>query len=180
MNEWPSLLWSSPRNRARTLLGVGILCALCAWLAIPLITVESVLFSGPILAIVGLATTIYGIRHHYPQVTTMGAAHVAICILFVSLVNLLGWGPGAARVPFMLMGAIYILIMAPLSWAIGKALPQVHQFGACPHCGYLLYGLTDPRCPECGQPFDPAWLPKLANLSGTPPPPDGFLNGDGI
>lgn len=25
----------------------------------------------------------------------------------------------------------------------------------CARCGYLLIGLTDPRCPECGTPFDP-------------------------
>lgn len=24
----------------------------------------------------------------------------------------------------------------------------------CPHCDYLLRGLPEPRCPECGQPFD--------------------------
>lgn len=32
--------------------------------------------------------------------------------------------------------------------------------GACRRCGYLLRGLTVPRCPECGQPFDPALLEK--------------------
>ena len=26
----------------------------------------------------------------------------------------------------------------------------------CPQCGYSLTGLTTPRCPECGQPFDPS------------------------
>src|SRR5689334_1067676 len=25
---------------------------------------------------------------------------------------------------------------------------------ACPMCGYNLRGLVDPRCPECGRPFD--------------------------
>lgn len=25
----------------------------------------------------------------------------------------------------------------------------------CVKCGYLLYGLTEPRCPECGKPFAP-------------------------
>lgn len=25
----------------------------------------------------------------------------------------------------------------------------------CTTCGYLLYGLPEPRCPECGPPFDP-------------------------
>ncbi|MGE5608011.1 MAG: hypothetical protein ACM359_02050 [Bacillota bacterium] len=180
MNEWPSLLWSGPRNRARTLLGLGILCTLCAWLAIPLIDVESVLISGPVLTIIGLTTILYGMRHGYHQVAAVGAGHVAICILFASLVNILSWGPNAAREPFMLMGAIYTMLMAPLSWLVGRAVPELRQFGACTHCGYLLYGLREPRCPECGQPFDPSWLPKLTSPPGTPPPPHGLLNGDGI
>lgn len=28
----------------------------------------------------------------------------------------------------------------------------------CSKCGYLLYGLTVPRCPECGEQFDPTRL----------------------
>jgi hypothetical protein len=31
------------------------------------------------------------------------------------------------------------------------ALPPGH----CVICGYNLFGLTEPRCPECGRPFDP-------------------------
>ena len=26
----------------------------------------------------------------------------------------------------------------------------------CRQCGYMLFGLSEDRCPECGQPFDPA------------------------
>ena len=36
----------------------------------------------------------------------------------------------------------------------------------CEGCGYFLIGLTTPRCPECGRPFDPAKLAKLAVGSG--------------
>jgi hypothetical protein len=28
----------------------------------------------------------------------------------------------------------------------------------CPHCGYCLTGLPEPRCPECGLAFDPEQL----------------------
>src|SRR5262245_38374422 len=53
----------------------------------------------------------------------------------------------------------------------------------CIGCGYLLHGLTDARCPECGRPFDPLdsesfttklpyvrwkfWLPGLLLAFGT-------------
>ncbi len=32
----------------------------------------------------------------------------------------------------------------------------------CKGCGYPLLGLTEPSCPECGERFDPADVPKLA------------------
>ncbi len=31
----------------------------------------------------------------------------------------------------------------------------------CESCGYCLYGLTEPRCPECGTPFDADWLRRI-------------------
>jgi len=36
----------------------------------------------------------------------------------------------------------------------------------CHKCGYLLTGLTEPRCPECGTAFDPALLEKLSPNAG--------------
>lgn len=40
--------------------------------------------------------------------------------------------------------------------------------GRCRRCGYLLYGLPEPRCPECGEPFDPAEVHRSRPL---PPEP---------
>ena len=40
----------------------------------------------------------------------------------------------------------------------------------CIHCGYDLRGQLDPRCPECGQPFDPA----LLNRDAARKPPSGM------
>ncbi len=34
-------------------------------------------------------------------------------------------------------------------------LGRLADAGRCRECGYLLRGLTEPRCPECGRPFDP-------------------------
>lgn len=33
----------------------------------------------------------------------------------------------------------------------------------CQKCGYALRGQTEPRCPECGEPFDAALLRKSAD-----------------
>lgn len=39
--------------------------------------------------------------------------------------------------------------------------------GHCHNCGYILQGLTKPRCPECGTEFDPKLLKKLPGAQGT-------------
>ena len=36
--------------------------------------------------------------------------------------------------------------------------PAITDDVLCPACGYMLRGLTEYRCPECGRPFDPAKL----------------------
>lgn len=35
----------------------------------------------------------------------------------------------------------------------------------CDRCGYLLIGLTEARCPECGHPFDARLLPVVPDAS---------------
>jgi predicted amidophosphoribosyltransferase len=46
-----------------------------------------------------------------------------------------------------------------LFWAFGPGIlllflrPTHPRRGHCPRCGYLLRGLPEPRCPECGRPF---------------------------
>lgn len=37
-------------------------------------------------------------------------------------------------------------------------VPRHRAAGRCHECGYSLHGLAEPRCPECGTPFDPRLL----------------------
>ena len=47
----------------------------------------------------------------------------------------------------------------------------------CPHCSYSLVGLTEPRCPECGTPFDRAEL--IDNMRRPNQPlPFGYSQGE--
>lgn len=52
----------------------------------------------------------------------------------------------------------------PLLFALGSVLffwraRRRRRDGVCRKCGYLLIGLTSPRCPECGMPFEAARTP---------------------
>ena len=58
---------------------------------------------------------------------------------------------------------ITILLLTPGAAATSHALIERRRFakwrpvlaaGRCERCGYLLRGLLETRCPECGQPFD--------------------------
>ncbi|RJP37048.1 MAG: hypothetical protein C4547_06315 [Phycisphaerales bacterium] len=50
------------------------------------------------------------------------------------------------------------------------------KVGLCRKCGYSLRGLTVPRCPECGTPFD--W-PPLDSLNRKPMDADNGADADG-
>ncbi len=48
-----------------------------------------------------------------------------------------------------LLGSVAGILIA-LKYVKTKRRPGIF----CQSCGYNLYGLTEPRCPECGTPFD--------------------------
>jgi len=124
--------------------------------------VESVLISGPFLSLAGSCTVLAaGVMRHLAGIL-VGCAQIAICLLFVSLVNILQWDPTEAEHPFHWMATVYVLCFLPSAGVTFLKLPEVGGFGNCEQCGYLLFGLTSPRCPECGRGFDPALLPALA------------------
>jgi hypothetical protein len=97
-----------PRWRA-----VGRIGAAAGWLscvvALGVITrkVESVLISGPLIALIGSLMILSGGLTRDLRVAVLGAAHCAVCVLFVVLVNLRNWDPDDARLPFVGIGTVY-------------------------------------------------------------------------
>lgn len=59
----------------------------------------------------------------------------------------------------------FVMVVGVLYWLMwlsrGRIRRELRQqlidagFAICGPCGYDLRGLTEPRCPECGQPFEP-------------------------
>jgi hypothetical protein len=47
------------------------------------------------------------------------------------------------------------------------SVPQRADPSHCGECGYDLHGLREPRCPECGTPFDPK---EVVGNGGEAPP----------
>jgi len=47
------------------------------------------------------------------------------------------------------------VVMAVIGLQAGEAVGRMQPMDECVYCGYSLIGLTEPRCPECGQPFPP-------------------------
>jgi hypothetical protein len=56
-------------------------------------------------------------------------------------------------------------------WARNRYWP-LHVPGHCVNCGYNLRGLPEPRCPECGQPFEPGAAEETQDGPPTPSPCD--------
>jgi hypothetical protein len=97
-------------------------CAL-AVLLIAAVSVESVLVTGPVLFAFGLLAVLGGIWARSTWGLVAGLGHCAICILFIALVNLLGWSPRTAQEPFLWMGLAYTIASLPVT-LLGARRPR--------------------------------------------------------
>jgi len=111
------------------------------------------------------------------QYVRLMAASMWAAVPFAVLGVVLGGG-----LAYLLDRPLVVLIVSPAVLAAGFALltRQVVrrmdrvQTGdpVCDRCGYLLRGLTTPRCPECGEPFPDDWMttePIATDTAGARP-----------
>ncbi len=63
---------------------------------------------------------------------------------------------GAALLAYIAFVSTFVLVK-PMRRSIREQLLE-KGIPVCRRCGYPLRGLPEPRCPECGQNFDPALL----------------------
>jgi hypothetical protein len=93
------------------------------------------------------------------------------------LTGVAGWFAWRHRLPLGLpeesMGQLALHVGTPVllgagaflaGWKLGRRVRRLE--GRCARCGYSLKDLPEPRCPECGTPFNPADYP---DLSSSPP-----------
>jgi hypothetical protein len=144
----------------RVLLGLTLADCVVGSALAPL-EIESILATGPVLAALGVYLVILAARSGCTRTALLGMCHIAITVGTFLLINLAGWGPDPARLPVSMIAVIYTVATVPLFWRAFREHPKGPDNSRCQQCGYLLYGLIEPRCPECGTPFDPMAVPAM-------------------
>jgi len=149
---------SSWVRRVRASSWVAWIISVVAWILIVAVDVESVMCTGALTLLIGIYQIRPRLFREYRPLWALGIAECGVVILFISLVNIFSWSPSDAEVPFTLMGALFVLTTLPLVIHAWKHPPPLQLPWQCSYCGYLLFGLTESRCPECSTPFDPQHL----------------------
>ena len=129
-----------------TLTLIVCLCGIAALL----IHTETVLFSGPLVAILGIWLIVQGFKRHEMLRAILGGVHCTICALFVVMVNLWHWSPGDARLPFLLMSTVHTIIDGGLvltMWRRFSAMPRA-QAACCPRGNKPTTGKFSSRPPS--------------------------------
>lgn len=92
----------------------------------------------------------------------------AATLIWIGQCTVVLWAmPGfSARILIAVTGILYSgALLKPMQQLWRNNYAPQRPAWLCKDCGYPLYGLTGPRCPECGRRFDPEAVPKA-------PPPD--------
>ncbi len=78
-----------------------------------------------------------------------------VSVLYTLLLVLMAYIALSRPSPLALWFLIPFIFLCVLFWGhlIGLVVTVPNVPGRCPGCGYLLIGLPERRCPECGRPF---------------------------
>jgi hypothetical protein len=139
---------------------LGGLNGLVGTFLILFIHVETVGGTGPIEAGLGLIILIFAMVYRHLAGIFLGASMIGISVLMFLLVLLLEWSPREAYLPFSFLASIYMLFSLPLTIYVTVRPPILYQEWQCHGCGYLIYGLQSPQCPECGNVLNPDLVAK--------------------
>jgi hypothetical protein len=153
----------------RLLVAGAYLVYVIAWLSC-WVAAEAAAVIGLIAVGASLLLIILAVKSRCTWGWRLGAAHCALYLLLFALVVIANLGPREARLPFLSIGGLYLAVVAPLSLRAWRHGPEKQHPMMCIKCGYLLYGLTKPRCPECGTLFDPELLAAQASKQDNPMP----------
>src|SRR3954469_14625378 len=83
-----------------------VVCAIA--FSVLFVNVESVLVTGPVIFLLGLAMLGIGAGTDDWVKAGFGIGHVCICVLLFVLVNRYRWSPREADIPFKLIGGFYV------------------------------------------------------------------------
>ena len=80
---------------------------------------ETIIGSGPVLFLVGLALSIVAFRSGDILFSVIGVSAMLLCALVVFLINFFGWGPPQGDAPITMISWIYSAVVVPvIVWRI--------------------------------------------------------------
>lgn len=155
---------------SRLFILLALVVNIIGWVAC-LKDIDTAVMLGLLDGLLGLILIVVGLIARYRWAWAIGLAHLVLPFAMFGLVALFNMGPLQARPAFLRADAVFLVVMVPLSIIACLRGPAIRAFkhpGLCGRCGYPLHGLTEPRCPECGTPFDPKLLTRQTSPSQGP------------
>lgn len=142
-----------PINLARKLTASLWLFMLFAWTLLFANVPYTMHFTAPVIIVASVAVVCCSFVVLYRSALYVCGAHallVSFCWIGYASSKMIG-SPSLTVVMF---GYLYLLFMFPASWFTYNHPPQAYENWQCRGCGYPLFRVTTPRCPECGEEFD--------------------------